>query len=72
MSVTGHRSINSLSVYKKVSANEKIAMGMAMTAFLKTDMPQQQQIQQKAIAPCKGPHLILPKPQEIAVNTAGT
>ena len=36
MSVTGHRSLNSLSVYQKVSQNEKLAMGCAMNSFLQS------------------------------------
>ena len=44
MSVTGHRSINSLSVYKKVSDQEKIQMGQAISAYLQSDAPQQGQI----------------------------
>ena len=37
MSVTGHRSVNSLSVYQKVSENEKLMMGMSMTCYLQSD-----------------------------------
>ena len=37
MSVTGHRSLNSLAVYQKVSQNEKIAMGIAMNLYLQSD-----------------------------------
>ena len=40
MSVSGHRSINSLSVYKKVSDQEKIAMGMAMNHYIHTGQQQ--------------------------------
>ena len=34
MSVTGHKSLNSLAVYQKVSQNEKLAMGCAMNTYL--------------------------------------
>ena len=34
MSVTGHKSVQSLAIYQKVSTNEKIVMGMAMNYFL--------------------------------------
>ena len=49
MAVSGHRSVNSLSVYKKVSDEEKITMGLAMTHYLQghqvtVNPPVQQQI----------------------------
>ena len=38
MSVTGHRSLNSLAVYQKVSQNEKLQMGLAMNLYLQRDL----------------------------------
>ena len=38
MSVTGHRSPNSLAVYQKVSQNGKLQMGLAMNLYLQTDL----------------------------------
>ena len=34
MSVTGHRSLNSLAMYEKVSDSEKLSMGFAMSCYL--------------------------------------
>ena len=67
MAVTGHRSVNSLSIYKKVSDNEQISMGTAMTSFLQNQPPQRQAIksgQQLAIAP-KPNEQVDPKNKEI-------
>ena len=50
ISVTGHRSANSLSVYQKVSENEKLIMGMSMTCYLQSDIQQGvQQIQEEQV-----------------------
>ena len=56
MAVSGHRSVNSLSVYKKVSDEEKITMGMAMTHYLQGNpLVQNRGVRQQlcAIAPKK-------------------
>ena len=37
MSVTGHRSVNSLAIYQKVSTNEKIRMGLSMNFYVNND-----------------------------------
>ncbi len=34
MSVTGHQSVNTLAIYKKVNENDKMLMGMAMNYYL--------------------------------------
>ena len=65
MAVTGHRSINSLSVYKKVSDDEKIMMGMAMTSYLhETTQPIEQQ-KLREIAPRPVPSAALGIPTGI-------
>ena len=53
MSVSGHRSTNSLSVYKKLSDEEKIMMGIAMNHYLQSDVPHMHSINKsvKEIAP---------------------
>ena len=43
MAVTGHRSVNSLAIYKKVSDQEKINMGSVMKSFLQNNMVYQLQ-----------------------------
>ena len=63
MSVTGHRSLNSLSVYQKVSDTEKIQMGYAMNAFLQTG---NQVAIQKATTQLRP---IAPKPAQTAAIT---
>ena len=37
MSITGHKSLNSLSIYQKVSTDEKLAMGYAMSVYIQSD-----------------------------------
>ena len=34
MSVTGHKSLQSLAIYERVHANEKLSMGMSLTYSL--------------------------------------
>ena len=60
MSVTGHRSVNSLAVYQKVSDDEKLNMGIAMSHYLLSDVHpgmNQQRVQQGNLRP------ILPRPE---------
>ena len=59
MSVTGHKSLNSLAVYQKVSENEKIVMGLAMNAYLHDPQRQIMEVQQPKYVP------IAPRPKEI-------
>ena len=40
MSITGHKSVNSLAIYQKVSSNEKLHMGACMNYFVNTDQHQ--------------------------------
>ena len=42
MAITGHRSLNSLSIYQKVSTDEKLMMAYAMSSYLTMDMPLKQ------------------------------
>ena len=37
MSVTGHKSPNSLAIYQKVSTNEKLSMAYAMSCYLQNE-----------------------------------
>ena len=37
MSITDHKSLNSLAIYEKVSTNEKLAMGMSINYYLQSD-----------------------------------
>ena len=37
MSITGHKSLNSLAIYQKVSTDEKLAMAYAMSCYLHSD-----------------------------------
>ena len=62
MSVTGHRSVNSLSVYQKVSENERLMMGLAMNAYLQSDI--QPQVQQRPDIP----QAIAPKPTQVTAS----
>ena len=60
MSVTGHRSLNSLAVYQKVSQNKKLAMGLTMNVFLQSNQqpsigPVQQNLQPIAPKPANKP-----------------
>ena len=70
MSVTGHRSVNSLSVYQKVSENEKLMMGMSMTCYLQSEMnpaiQMPNQVQQRQIPEI--PLKIAPKPRSETVS----
>ena len=85
MSVTGHRSVNSLSVYQKVSENEKLMMGMSHTCYLQAGeinpiqkenvQPQIQQVNEHAlqrIAPKPIPAALgaPPQPSEITGETS--
>ena len=60
MSVTGHHSLNTLSIYEKVSTNKKLTMGLCMNYYLATDnlmssQPSLPNAQEKKL------HQILPK-----------
>ena len=44
MSITGHKSLNSLSIYQKVSTDEKLSMAYAMSCYLHSDKNVQLQI----------------------------
>ena len=62
MAVTGHHSLNSLSIYEKVSNNEKLTMGLCMNYYLSsdnllTDMPELPAV----INAPKKPRALLPK-----------
>ncbi len=50
MSVTGHRSVNTLALYSKVSENEKLKMGMSMNCFLmlSNDINDEKEIHEQA------------------------
>ena len=65
MSVTGHHSLNSLSIYEKVSTNEKLTMGMCMNYYLATDnfvtSPALQAVSPGYIKKRTQPRSILPK-----------
>ena len=37
MAITGHKSLNSLTIYQKVSTDEKLAMGFSMNYYLQAD-----------------------------------
>ena len=60
MSVTGHRSINSLAVYEKVSENEKLHMGLAMSYFLQNDEPPQIQAAPAQFRPIAPKPVVIP------------
>ena len=38
MSITGHKSLNSLAIYQKVSTDEKLSMAYAMSSYLQSDI----------------------------------
>ena len=46
MAITGHKSLNSLSIYQKVSTDEKLAMAFSMQYYLQVDNPYQAPHQQ--------------------------
>ena len=48
MSVTGHKSLNSLAIYQKVSTDEKLSMAYAMSCYLQYEKNQQPAIQHHA------------------------
>ena len=62
MSITGHKSVNSLSIYQKVSTDEKLAMAYSMSYYIQSDKPglpsqnNVQLIQNNAIASTSAPH----------------
>ena len=39
MAIPGHKSVHSLSIYQKVTSDEKIAMGLSMSYYLQSDNP---------------------------------
>ena len=39
MTMSGHKSVNSLAIYQHVSSNEKLSMGMSMSYHLQSDHP---------------------------------
>ena len=61
MSVSGHRSVNSLAVYQKVSDEEKIVMGMVMNHYIQTD-----EVAQNPVINNNLPRPIAPKPSKPA------
>ena len=62
MAISGHKSVESLKIYKKVSADEKFKMGFILGYALKTgDVPQLAQKQQLVELPALSPPESKPK-----------
>ena len=64
MAITGHRSLNSLSIYQKVSTDKKLKMAYAMSSYLMMDIPTKQ------IVPMEGQQQEMPQLPSTSYETA--
>ena len=66
MAITGHKSLNSLAIYQKVSTDEKLSMAYAMSCYLQQDKSSNLQIQD---TPQRSEVVTLPRNQTVQNKT---
>jgi hypothetical protein len=71
MSVTGHKSVNSLAQYQRVSSEEKLTMGSALSSALEGRRPRPPPALSCA-PPCREPMAMLQQTQQLTSVTAPT